>query len=81
MTRRPMPSRRASRFISLSAVALAAAGLTACGSGTHHAAASSTSAATTTHAGVARPGEAMMLPRIGVGPRDTPARLLRRLRG
>jgi peptidoglycan/xylan/chitin deacetylase (PgdA/CDA1 family) len=37
--------------------------------------------ATTTHAGVARPGEAMTLPRIGVGPRDTPARLLRRLRG
>jgi peptidoglycan/xylan/chitin deacetylase (PgdA/CDA1 family) len=37
--------------------------------------------ATTTHTGVARPGEAMMLPRIGVGPKDTPARLLRRLRG
>jgi peptidoglycan/xylan/chitin deacetylase (PgdA/CDA1 family) len=37
--------------------------------------------ATTTHAGVARPGEAFTLPRIGVGPRDTPARLLRRLRG
>jgi peptidoglycan/xylan/chitin deacetylase (PgdA/CDA1 family) len=37
--------------------------------------------ATTTHVGVARPGEAMTLPRIGVGPRDTPARLLRRLRG
>jgi peptidoglycan/xylan/chitin deacetylase (PgdA/CDA1 family) len=37
--------------------------------------------ATTTHPGVARPGEAMALPRIGVGPKDTPARLLRRLRG
>jgi osmoprotectant transport system substrate-binding protein len=52
-----MPSRRASRLISLSAVALAAAGLTACGSGAHHAPASSTSAATTTTAlpGVGRP--------------------------
>jgi hypothetical protein len=37
--------------------------------------------ATTTHAGFARPAEALMLPRISVGPRDTPARLLRRLRG
>jgi peptidoglycan/xylan/chitin deacetylase (PgdA/CDA1 family) len=37
--------------------------------------------ATTTHAGVARPGEAFALPRIAVGPKDTPARLLRRLRG
>jgi peptidoglycan/xylan/chitin deacetylase (PgdA/CDA1 family) len=38
--------------------------------------------ATTTHAGVAGPRtSAYMLPRIGVGPRDTAARLLRRLRG
>jgi peptidoglycan/xylan/chitin deacetylase (PgdA/CDA1 family) len=37
--------------------------------------------ATTTHAGLARPSEALMLPRIGVGPADTPAGLLRRLRG
>jgi peptidoglycan/xylan/chitin deacetylase (PgdA/CDA1 family) len=38
--------------------------------------------ATTTHAGIARRGRARWaLPRIGVGPRDTAARLLRRLRG
>ncbi len=38
--------------------------------------------ATTTQAGVAGPGtNPLALPRIGVGPADTPARLLRRLRG
>jgi peptidoglycan/xylan/chitin deacetylase (PgdA/CDA1 family) len=37
--------------------------------------------ATTTHPGLALPDEAMMLPRIGVGPADSPAKLLRRLRG
>jgi peptidoglycan/xylan/chitin deacetylase (PgdA/CDA1 family) len=37
--------------------------------------------ATTAHSGVARPRDAMMLPRIGVGPKDSPARLLKRLRG
>jgi peptidoglycan/xylan/chitin deacetylase (PgdA/CDA1 family) len=38
--------------------------------------------ATTTHAGVAGPRtNPLALPRLGVGPADTPARLLRRLRG
>jgi peptidoglycan/xylan/chitin deacetylase (PgdA/CDA1 family) len=39
-------------------------------------------AATTAHHGVAGPStDRFALPRIGVGPKDTPARLLRRLRG
>jgi peptidoglycan/xylan/chitin deacetylase (PgdA/CDA1 family) len=38
--------------------------------------------ATTTHAGTARPrSDRWMLPRFGVGPRDTAAKLLKRLRG
>jgi osmoprotectant transport system substrate-binding protein len=62
-----MRSRRASRFLSLSAVALAAAGLTACGSGKHPA--TSTGSAPATTATAALPGTGR--PPVAVGDKNT----------
>ncbi|TMM04139.1 MAG: hypothetical protein E6G05_06765 [Actinobacteria bacterium] len=67
MTRRPMRSRRASRFLSLSAVALAAAGLTACGSGKHPATSTGSAPATTTTAALPGTGR----PPVAVGDKNT----------
>src|SRR5947208_59214 len=67
MTRRPMRSRRASRFMSLSAVALAVAGLTACGSGKHGATTTGTAPGTTSTSELPGTGR----PPVAVGDKNT----------